>query len=381
MRVLYISEVQWLSQVSRKHQMIRRFPRDWEIMFISPINSSAGDNSFREREERVPAHVRYVSIPLPKPDSYIPPIRSLTRYLTAVGRRRVLRAVRAFKPDVVVCSYIWAAPFVSDIQQMGVQVVYDCNDLHPQFYPCRREEAEEMFRMMTSSVDEIITSSEHLRDECGRGRLIGNGVDLDTFKGRWETPIPEVIVRSRVSDCEDLVVYVGSINDRIDFGILRRILEVFAERHERTGLVLVGRLFDSARPEKTALERAFPDSVLFTGRIAYEKLPSIMSAAVVGIAPFVMIPLTEAINPNKLYMYAAMEQNIVSTPFSADIREYKDLIFIADDPGSFARSVKEALGDEERRRAVRDRIAVPNSWDEKTRAFLRVLARIASGGR
>lgn len=360
--------------------MIRRFPRDWEILFVSPINSSARDNSFREREERVPAHVRYVSIPLPKPDSPIPPIRSLTRCLTAVGHRRVLQAVRAFKPDVVVCSYLWAAPFVSDIQKTGTPVVYDCNDLHPHFYGCCREEAEEMFRMMTSSVDEIISSSEQLRDECGRGHLIGNGVDLGTFTGRLETPLPKVIAESRLSDCEDLVVYVGSVDGRLDFGILRRVLDVIGERDRRTGLVLSGRLYDSVRSERAALERAFPDSVLFTGRVPYKDFPPIMSAAVVGIAPFVMTPLTEAINPNKLYMYAAMDLNIVSTPFSNEMRRHEGDIYIASDPGKFASAVEKAIGDDERRRSIREKIALPNSWDKRVEEFARVLSGLKRAG-
>lgn len=380
MRVLYISEVQWLSPISRKHQMVRRFPRDWEIMFISPINSSASDNSFKEREERVPAHVRYVSIPLPKPDSHIPLVRSLTRCLTAVGHHRILRAVKAFGPDVVVCSYIWAAPLVSDIQRMGIPVIYDCNDLHPQFYHCCREEAEEMFRVMISAVDEIVSSSEYLRDECGRGLLIGNGVDLGTFKGKQETPVPRVIAESRLSDCEDLVVYVGSIDDRLDFGILRRVLDAMAECDRRTGLVLTGRLFRSVSSRKTALEQAFPDSVLFTGRVAYGEFPLIMSSAVVGIAPFVITPLTEAINPNKLYMYAAMNLNIVSTPFSEEMRCHEGDIYIASDPGEFASAVKKAIGDDERRRSIREKIALPNSWDRRAEEFTRVLSGLKRAG-
>jgi len=360
--------------------MIRRFPRDWEILFISPINSRKDENSFRERETRVPARARYVSIPLPKPDSLIPPIRSFTRFLTALGRRSVLRAVETFRPDVVVCSYIWAAPFVSDIQKAGVPVIYDCNDLHPQFYPCCREEAEGMFRAMTSVVDEVVASSEHLRNECGRGCLIGNGVDLATFKGKQETPIPEVIAESQLSDCEDLVIYVGSIDGRLDFGILRRVLEAVTARDRRTGLVLSGRIFDSARAEREALEQAFPDSILFTGRIEYEKLPLFMSSAVVGIAPFVMTPLTEAINPNKLYMYAAMDLNVVSTPFSEEVRRHDGNIYIASNPGEFASAVEKAIGDDERRRSIREKIALPNSWDKRVEEFTRVLSGLKRAG-
>jgi len=148
----------------------------------------------------------------------------------------------------------------------------------------------------------------------------------------------------------------------------------------RTGLACIGRIFAGARERADALAGHYPDNVLFTGRVPYEELPAYLSHAIVGIAPFVLDERTRAINPNKLYMYAAMEQNIVSTPFSDDITENGDLIFIADGADAFADAVIEALGDDERRRAVRERIAVPNSWDERARAFQDILVRTTSGG-
>jgi hypothetical protein len=345
MRVLYISEVQWLSQVSRKHQFVRRFPDDWDVLFLSPVNARAGENSFRERTDARRPHVRYASLPLPKPDSNIAPVRALTGFLSNTGLRVLLSRVHSFGPDVVVCSYIWAAPVVARIKKLGIPVVYDCNDLHTEFYPACPDAAERIFRNLVAGATEVVSSSERLREVCGRGTVVGNGVDLEIFTGRPEGPLPALIAESPVGDCTQLVAYVGSVDDRIDFDVLEALAGALSDLQARTGVVCV------------------------------------LSHATVGIAPFVLDERTRAINPNKLYMYAAMEQNIVSTSFSADIREYKDLIFIADDPDSFARSVKEALGDEARRRAVRDRIAVPNSWGEKTRAFLEVLARIASGGR
>jgi hypothetical protein len=140
-------------------------------------------------------------------------------------------------------------------------------------------------------------------------------------------------------------------------------------------------VFAGAKERAEALVAKYADQVLFTGRAPYGELPSYLSHAGVGIAPFVLDERTRAVNPNKLYMYAAMEQNIVSTPFSADIREHEDLIFIAEEAEAFAAGVMEALGDDERRRAVRERIAVPNSWDEKAREFRNVLSQTLSGGR
>ncbi len=381
MRVLYISEVQWLSHVSRKHQMGRRFPDDWDVLFLSPINARAGENSFRERTDARHPHVRYASLPLPKPDSNIAPVRALTGVLSSTGLRALLRRVHSFGPDVVVCSYIWAAPVVPRIRNLGIPVIYDCNDLHPEFYPACPEAAERVFRDLIAGATEVVSSSERLREVCGRGTVVGNGVDLGVFTGRRDGPLPALIAESPVGDCTQLVAYVGSIDDRIDFDVLEALAGSLSDLQVRTGIVCIGRVFGRARAMAETLAGKYPDHIVFTGRVAYEELPAHLSHTAVGIAPFVLDERTRAINPNKLYMYAAMEQNIVSTPFSADIKEYKNLIFIADGPDSFASAVKQALDDEERRRAMRDRIAVPNSWDEKTRAFLEVLTRTASGGR
>jgi glycosyltransferase involved in cell wall biosynthesis len=210
---------------------------------------------------------------------------------------------------------------------------------------------------------------------------VGNGVDLDTFAGRRDGPLPGPVAGSRLADCRRLIAYVGSVDDRIDFDIIKTVAVAASGLEDRTGLVCVGRVFARARPRVESLVAEYADHLLFTGRMPYEDLPAYLSRADVGIAPFVLDERTRAINPNKLYMYAAMEQNIVSTPFSDEIREYEDLVYLADEADAFAARTIEALGDEERRRAVRERIAVPNSWDEKAREFQGVLSRVLSGGR
>jgi glycosyltransferase involved in cell wall biosynthesis len=380
MRVLYISEVQWLSQISRKHHMVRRFPDAWETLFLSPANATISENSFITRSADG-GRVRFRTLPLPKPDAGAGLVRALTPALSLIGSRALLSAARAFRPNVVVCSYIWAAPLVSGLRQLGAPVVYDCNDLHPAFYPACREEAERMFRSLVEAADEVVTSSARLREICGRGVIVGNGVDLGTFRGRFEAPLPEKIAGSPLRDCSDLVTYVGSVDDRVDFGLLDETLRTLSSGTTRVGLICAGRIFDAAGSRADALTVRYPESVFFTGRVAYEDLPAYLSHSSVGIAPFLVNEKTAAINPNKLYMYAAMDQNIVSTPFSEDIRDNEDLIYLASDPAAFATAVKDALGDDERRRAVRKLIAVPNSWDRKAEAFLSVLRRVAKAPR
>lgn len=380
MRIVYISEVQWLSQTSRKHHLVSRFPDDWEVLFVSPINATLGENSLIPRRGRRNPNVRYVSLLLPKPDARLAIVRAASGLLGAMGSRTLVRRVRSFRPDIVVCSFIWAAGAVPAIREAGVPVVYDCNDLHYEFYPARRDEAVMMFRGLVASADEVVCSSSHLMEICGRGTVIGNGVDLDLFSPRGDLQMPEAIRRSRLSDCSDLVAYVGSVDDRIDFAVLEALLTALGDLERRVGVVCVGRVFDSARRRKEELEVRFPDAVLFTGRAPYEELPDYLARAKVGIAPFVLNERTRAINPSKLYMYAAMEENIVSTPFSKEIEDQRDLIYVASGPDDFARATIAALGDDERRRAVRERIATPNGWGKKAQEFARLLSRVASAG-
>jgi teichuronic acid biosynthesis glycosyltransferase TuaH len=376
-RVLYFSEIQWLSQVSRKHLIVRRFPGDWEVLFLSPFNLKGDENSFRTCRDAAHPAVRYRSLPLPKPDSRSAFLRSLTPALSVAGRRLLRAAAAGFAPDVVVSSNIWTAPAVSDLRKRGVPVVYDLNDLHTEFYPACRARAEAAFRDLIARASEVVSSSQHLRVVAGRGVVIGNGVDLETFAGRRDLPLPDPIARSALRSCDDLVVYVGSVDDRIDTAIVERLLETLAAGRRRVGLVLVGRVFDSALAWKRDLERRHAERVLFTGRVPYERLPEYLAHASVGIAPFVRNARTEAINPNKLYMYAAMDENVVSTPFSAEIEEHRDVVYVASTPEDFAGAVLAAIEDEGRRRIIRARIAVPNGWDEKAAQFVRLLRTLA----
>ncbi len=287
MRVLYISEVQWLSQASRKHHIVRRFPSDWDVMFLSPINAKRGENSFRLRTDPEYGHVRYASLALPKPDSTIAAVRALTGALSLAGMHALRSSISSFRPDVVVTSYIWSAPIVPHAHRLGAKVVYDCNDLHPDFYPSRADAAREAFRSLVVSADEIVASSERLREICGRGVVIGNGVDLTLFRRGTETARPEAIARSPLGRLSRLVAYVGSVDRRVDFGILTALVDSLADSDD-TGLVCIGRVYDAVRRNVEDLARRRSDRVLFTGLVPYEELPDYLTHASVGIAPFVL---------------------------------------------------------------------------------------------
>lgn len=380
MRVLFISEVQWLSQPSRKHHIIRGLPEDCDVLFVSPINAGAGENSFLVRRDAQRPGVRYVSLPLPKPDSRFRAVRALSGLLSAAGRILLPAIARRFRADITVCSFIWAAPAVDSIRALGIPVVYDCNDLHPHDYPQCRARAEAAFRRLVESADEVVTPLSYLRDVCGRGRIIGNGTDLSVFTRRPQAAKPEALAQSNLGSKSELVVFVGSVDVKIDFEIVRHLLEELSRARRDAGLLVLGRVFSNVREKVDELVGRFGDRVFFRGRVPYASLADYLAYCRVGIMPYLMNARLRAANPSKLYMYAAMDLNTVSTPFSENVLEHEDLVYVATSPDDFAGAVMSALDDDERRLMVRERIATKNSWAKRANEFRELLTELVARG-
>ena len=376
MKLLFISEVQWLSQASRKHHLIRRFPAGWEVLFISPLNAGARENSLIVRRDAAAPGVRYVSLPLPKPDSRFAPVRAAHGLLALNARVLLPLVARLKRPDAVVCSYIWAAEAIEAIRAGGTPTVYDCNDYHPHDYPLRRGQADRAFRRLVDAVDEVVAPLSYLRDRCGRGVIIGNGTDLELFRGRSGGSRPQLLAEGPIGNRDELVVFVGAVDRKLDVGVVERLLETLSGSGRDVGLLFLGRIFDETAGEVARLEKAFPNRVQFAGRVPYEALPDYLSCCRVGIMPYVLNPRLRAANPSKLYMYAAMDLNIVSTPFSENVLAQGDLVSAAGEPREFAAAVLRALDDDSRRGRVRREIAEPNSWDERAAEFVDILQKL-----
>jgi teichuronic acid biosynthesis glycosyltransferase TuaH len=65
------------------------------------------------------------------------------------------------------------------------------------------------------------------------------------------------------------------------------------------------------------------------GARRHEEVPAYLSASAAGIIPFIRNRLTEAVNPVKLYEYAAAGIPVVTTAFSNDLERFRDVAFIA----------------------------------------------------
>jgi hypothetical protein len=98
-----------------------------------------------------------------------------------------------------------------------------------------------------------------------------------------------------------------------------------------------------------------------------------------GLIPFLRNELTLATNPIKLYEYFSHGLPVVSTRLP-EVGLFGDLVYLADDPESFAAQVERAA--EETDQSLRERriaIARQESWACRAEELLQALDRIGLG--
>lgn len=103
----------------------------------------------------------------------------------------------------------------------------------------------------------------------------------------------------------------------------------------------------------------------YAGPVPYDRLPAYAGHFDVGLIPFKINKLTEAVNPLKLMEYFAIGLPVVSTPLP-EVLKYQEWVHIGSDRASFARAIQKALADrEESARKKRRQIARAKSWEAK----------------
>ncbi len=194
--------------------------------------------------------------------------------------------------------------------------------------------------------------------------LVPNGVDIAQFQKALAVPgLPpelEAIPQPRVG-------YVGVINDKIDLGLLRLLVERLPHVH----LVLIGP--DMLRHR--ADERALLDHprIYQLGFRPPAQLPLYMKGLDVALMPYRLNRWTAHIDPLKLYEYFALGLPVVSTPIPA-VRRVHNLLYVGEG-NAFVEAVAVALEEASPDlRAQRQAFAQANTWDERA-ALVETLLR------
>jgi glycosyltransferase involved in cell wall biosynthesis len=243
--------------------------------------------------------------------------------------------VERFRPAKVVCD------------------VVDDQRMHPGISVQRREAYEENYRQLLSISDLAITNCAPVQQSMSvfapDMKVVPNAFDLDP-----PTVRPDYDLDRLLAIPGPRLGYVGNLESKIDVDLLDQV----ARRRPEWNIVLVGSTH--SRPEILELDRL--PNIHFMGVVRYDEARLWMTHFDVAIMPHLITPLTQTMNPLKLFVYLAQRIPVVTTPTpnTEELREFVSTAYGADD---FIDCIARVLSGERRPDWSRlDQVLPKNSW-------------------
>lgn len=245
------------------------------------------------------------------------------------------------------------------------RIVYDCID-NPFGFTAFPRAVHRLWHETLDAADLLLATSPVLaalleKSSGRRAHVISNGVEYERFTAPVTRP------RDLPDDGIPIAGYVGSVYPWIDFTLLKRLCRALPN----VRVVIIGKEHPDVRPHLAALAR-FPN-FLFLGPRPYETVPAYLRTFRAGLIPFLRNPLTEGVNPVKLYEYAASGIVPVTTDFSPDLGEFRHVASVCSTADEFIEAVRASLPSDERRTEALRVFARSHDWDTKAAQILALL--------
>jgi glycosyltransferase involved in cell wall biosynthesis len=225
--------------------------------------------------------------------------------------------------------------------------------------------------------DIVLTTAQHLYETRKKRNdntyLVQNGVAYDLFATALEPGLP--LPRDVAGISCPRIGYAGAINGLLDFEIINSVAR---DRPDWNFLFLGpnnGNQEFQDRPDFLAAQQI--PNIHFLGHRPYEQVPAYLKAFDACIMPYVANDGTIALYPLKLNEYLAAGRPVVCTDFVADMKEFSDVVRIVNtgDWQGFQRALEMAMQSDERRRERGLEIARANSWTERAKLIINIVAR------
>jgi teichuronic acid biosynthesis glycosyltransferase TuaH len=222
--------------------------------------------------------------------------------------------------------------------------------------------------MAVSRASFILATSRDLANNVKRKsdvHYLPNAADISLFLSDDYNGPPEEFMNIRTP----IIIYVGHIDQRIDFDLIRSILK----SHPDKTLVMLG---PHSIGEELYRELSQFQNIKFLGRRDLVRLPHYLHYSHCCIIPFKCNEQTRSIYPLKINEYLATGRPVVSTPFSEDIGMFSELIYIADSHEEFNRKISMAIGeDTEALHTMRTKAVLENNWENRAIEFWNIANR------
>lgn len=262
-------------------------------------------------------------------------IQLFSRPTSMLSHRRVLAdLIRDSRPDVIV-SYALSTglPALNLARRHSIPYVFHGIDaLHAIVpVPILQPIAHTVERRLFAASDEVLLINQHLRDYAIRmgaspdhTRVLRTGVDLHRFQPGRDGA--EVRTELGISPDDVVLFFMGWV---YTFSGLREVAATLREAPPNVKLLVVGDGDDY--PALLDLQAAgLHHRLILTGRVGYDAIPRLLSAADICLLPFHTVPATEHIVPIKLYEYMAAGKPVIAAPLPGvhrDVGEENGVVY------------------------------------------------------
>ncbi|MEA3286103.1 MAG: glycosyltransferase [Candidatus Marinimicrobia bacterium] len=355
-KLIWFAEIKWDYLVTRKQQILRRFPDDWQILYIEPYVVGKEQHWLPSRRE----NLTVLTIPFLK--------RIPNKRIAAILDLRLVRMVFGLIGTLYFQIMAMFSGFSGKDRVIGLSSAYwgkiagrlpatlhfyDANDAHLDF-PGTPEWLREYLLAYLETADLSFAVSPEIQDSIVKWgadnvQLLGNGVDYEHFSQLQTTP------DELINITKPILGYAGAM-DWLDAVLIVKICKAYPDYE----IILLGPEIHpgwfSSQTEFTGLS-----NLRYLGKVDYKVLPAFVQAFNVALIPFVVDELTKPLNPNKLYEYSAAGKPVVSMNYSSTIDKLRDVIFVGNTHEEYLDQIQLALVKPEDHQRIA--LAKANSWD------------------
>ncbi len=360
MKIIFFSEIRWDYLITRKQQIISRFPKDWEVLFLEPHKAGKKMNIAPVWRD----NICVTTMPLffknfkSKPIKWLLSFKLVRGFVLLFGWLwidKIIRKTEFYAPDLIMASNIYAAPFVKRLCK-GLPVIYDMNDNHLAF-PNMPKWAEGYYRSLCVSANKIVLASEKMKELLPENGKFGNHVITNG-------------VENRLFRDYDTILYVGAVAEFVDVPLLAKIAESFPSH--------ILRLIGPVSINVIELERF--SNVEFVSELPLSIVADQIKLASVCLIPFLSGTRTAmATHPGKALLYLASGKPVVSIgrPKTDEENRNPYLIYSAESHKEFLFYMKAVIdkGRDKHAKARQD-FAETNDWNGKAKEMIKIIQRL-----
>lgn len=261
--------------------------------------------------------------------------------------------------------------------------VYDCYDAFGDFESEARvaEETKALEARALKEADLVLPSARLLYKKCAEVNphtyLAPNGADIAHFQQQHPPPPSQKwggVDIDALASKGKVVGYIGDIGDWFD----HMLLISTAQLNPKVSFVFIG-------PVNKQIDSLVQlRNTHFTGRIPYAELPYYVSKFDACIIPFLNSPVTDMVNPIKMYEYFATGKPVVTTDIP-EVRDYEGLLAIGNNGRAFYTKLEMELnlsGNTPQKDWVIDlrrQVAAEHSWEQRAAQVASLMEGMIAG--